>query len=259
MTRIRPSKRRMRHVFDQAGEAALAAVMQRAPLLGFDFDGTLAPIVPRPGQARVSQSVAGKLRRLAARLPVAIVSGRGAQDVERRLDFTPYCIVGNHGADLDATADAQAPGRLDGVRQALAARAHELAHAGVLVEDKQLSIALHYRLAPHPAEAAQLIRQVLDGCTEDCHVFPGKMVENVLPAGLPDKGVAMHQLVRRSGANCALFVGDDVNDEPVFASAPADWLTVRIGRDPTSQADYFLDSTAEVGLLLDRLVAHACA
>jgi trehalose 6-phosphate phosphatase len=52
-------------------------------------------------------------------------------------------------------------------------------------------------------------------------------------------------------------VGDDANDEPVFATAPRDWLTVRIGRDPESRAHYFLDSTAEVGLMLDRLIAHA--
>jgi len=65
----------MRHVLGQEGEAALAALLRRSPVLGFDFDGTLAPIVTRPDQARMSQSVSGKLRRLAARLPVAIVTG----------------------------------------------------------------------------------------------------------------------------------------------------------------------------------------
>ena len=249
----------MRHLLEQPGEAALAAVLRRGPLLGFDFDGTLAPIVARPEQARISQCISGKLRRLALRLPVAIVTGRNAADVAGRLDFKPYRVVGNHGADIDASGRADAARSLGDLRRQLAERAKELLHAGVVVEDKELSIALHYRLSPRPQDAAALIGEILRETTAGCRVFPGKMVENVVPAGLPDKGTAMHQLVRQSGAACALYVGDDVNDEPVFASALDDWLTVRIGRDPGSQADYFLDSTAEVGLLLDRLIAHACA
>jgi trehalose 6-phosphate phosphatase len=249
----------MRHVLEQAGEAALAAALRRSPLLGFDFDGTLAPIVATPDHARISQSVAGKLRRLGARLPVAIVTGRRADDVVDRLGFEPWCVIGNHGADIDPASRTEAARALGSVRQQLSLRRDDLARAGVGIEDKDLSIALHYRLSPSPADAVALIGDILQGSTGDCRVFPGKMVANVVPAGLPDKGSAMHALVRRCGADCALFVGDDANDEPVFASAPDDWVTVRIGRDPASQADFFLDSTAEVGLLLDRLVAHAGA
>ena len=249
----------MRHVLEQSGEAALAAVLRRSPLLGFDFDGTLAPIVARPEQVRISQSVSGKLRRLAARLPVAIVTGRTAADVIRRLDFEPYCVVGNHGADIAPDFGAEAVRVLDAVRAQLAVRRQDLLHVGVTVEDKGLSIALHYRLAPFPGDALFLIRDILRGHAAGCRIFAGKMVENVVPEGLPDKGSAMQHLVRQSGAHCAFFVGDDVNDEPVFSCAGDDWLTVRIGRDPDSRADYFLDSTAEVGLLLDRLIAHAHA
>lgn len=248
----------MRHVLGQEGEAALAALLRRSPVLGFDFDGTLAPIVTRPDQARMSQSVSGKLRRLAARLPVAIVTGRSAPDVIRRLDFEPYCVIGNHGADLES-AGPGAGRALDDLRRRLGARAGELRQAGVAVEDKGLSMALHYRLSPRPGDARALIQDILHASTDGCRVFPGKKVENVVPAGLPDKGSAMQQLVRQSGASCALFVGDDVNDEPVFSVASDDWLTVRIGRDTESRAHYFLDSTSEVGLLLDRLIMHACA
>jgi len=250
----------MRHVLQPPGEAALAAVLRRSPLLGFDFDGTLAPIVRTPDQARISQCVSGKLRRLAARLPVAIVSGRSAADVARRLEFQPYCVVGNHGADVAGGAHAEAARALDGVRQLMAARATELLHTGVTIEDKELSIALHYRLSRQPLDAVALIHDILRESAPQCRTFSGKMVENVVPAGLPDKGTAMHQLVRQCGAACAFFVGDDINDEPVFSSAPDDWLTVRIGRhDAESQADYFLDSNAEVGMLLDRLITHSGA
>lgn len=247
------------HVLEPAGDAALAALLRRAPLLGFDFDGTLAPIVPTPGKARLSRSVSDKLRRLAARLPVAIITGREAADVRQRLDFEPWCVVGNHGADSVAERGA-AERALDGVRAVFGVHADAVRAAGVTMEDKGLSLALHYRLSRQPQQAAALIGDLLRDMGDGCHAFPGKMVVNVVPAGVPDKGAAMHRLVQECSASCAFYVGDDVNDEPVFASAPDDWLTVRIGRQETgSQADYFLDSTAEVGMLLDRLIAHAGA
>ena len=63
-------------------------------------------------------------------------------------------------------------------------------------------------------------------------------------------------LVARAGCDSALFAGDDVNDEPVFAAAPSDWLTVRVGRDdPHSRARWFLDGTAEVPVLLEHMLA----
>lgn len=247
---------RMPHLFQPAGEAALAAVLQRGPLLAFDFDGTLAPIVSAPELARISASVAGKLRQLATRLPVAIVTGRRVDDVRGRLGFEPHCIVGNHGAEMDADALAQGAQQLDEMRRHLAAHLPALQAAGVTVEDKGLSIALHYRLSRDPHGALALVRELLQPFQGRCETFAGKMVENVAPAGAPDKATAVHTLVRRMGASCAVFLGDDVNDEPVFAAAPPDWLTVRIGRgDPHSRARFFLDSTAEVAMLLERMLA----
>ena len=66
----------------------------------------------------------------------------------------------------------------------------------------------------------------------------------------------MHGLVARCGADCAVFAGDDVNDEPVFESAPPHWLTIRIGRDERHcAARFFLDSSSEMAMLLERMLA----
>jgi trehalose 6-phosphate phosphatase len=79
---------------------------------------------------------------------------------------------------------------------------------------------------------------------------------NVVIASAPDKADAVASLVRRCGASRAVFLGDDVNDEPVFATAPGEWLTVKIGREPaSSQARFYLESPDEVALLLDRMLA----
>jgi trehalose 6-phosphate phosphatase len=126
---------------------------------------------------------------------------------------------------------------------------------GVLVEDKGQSIALHYRLAHARSRALALIQELLAQPGLSLHSFAGKMVVNVTGRAAPDKAHAVRTLVSRCGASCALFAGDDVNDEPVFVAAPSDWLTVRVGRDePASRAQYFLDSPVEMALLLERML-----
>jgi len=247
----------MQHLFSPPGRAALADVLSQRPLLAFDFDGTLTPIVPRPDDARLSRAVAARLASLAERLPVAIVTGRRVADVRERLGFVPQYIVGSHGAEDPATAgDAVVhAAHLQGIRARLALRAGDLQAAGVSVEDKGLSLALHYRLSRRRSQARALIAELLGDLGPGLRVFSGKMVENVVAADAPDKAAAVFSLVRRAAVVNAIFAGDDLNDEPVFAAAPANWLTVRVGRDdPRSRARYFLDSPAEMAMLLERML-----
>ncbi len=248
----------MQHLFTPHGEAALAAALKRKPLLAFDFDGTLAPIVARPESARISRGVSARLMALNAHLPVAIVTGRTVADVRARLDFSPTYVIGNHGAEEErgAAEVVQPASELSLLREALRRRGRELEALGVTVEDKQLSIALHYRLSRQREQALAVIHELLAPLAAELHVFAGKMVVNVSPANAPDKADAVHALVAKCSADCAVFAGDDVNDEPVFESAPADWLTVRVGRDdPHSRARYFLDGPNEVALMLEHMLS----
>ena len=243
------------HVLGPEGEAALTELLARRPLLAFDFDGTLAPIVARPADARLSQAVAARLAALAERLPVAVVSGRSLADLRLRLGFVPTYLMGNHGAEDADDPEAAAAWRtaLDPMRRHLAQRQALLAAAGVTVEDKGLSLALHHRLAPSQEAALAAIGTALRDGPPGISVFGGKRVVNLSPAGAPDKADALLALVARSGADCALFAGDDVNDEPVFERAPPHWLTLRVGRDAASRARFYLDSPAEMAMLLERL------
>jgi len=247
----------MRHIFSPDGEAALSAVVASRPLLAFDFDGTLAPIVARPDDARLSSAVADRLRSLSEKLPLAIVTGRSRDDVLARLSFEPRYVIGNHGAEdpQDAGSAEARSNALQPLRRLLKFRRADIDAVGVMVEDKGQSLALHYRLSRQRDEAKALVNELLD--TQDVSVrsFPGKMVVNVVPAGAPDKADAVHRLIARCGAECALFAGDDVNDEPVFVSAPPDWLTVKVGRDDrVSHAQFFMDGPHEIAMLLDRIL-----
>ena len=246
----------MRHLLTPEGERALQAVMRLRPLLAFDFDGTLAPIVARPDEARVPESVSQGLAELARDLPVAIITGRSVADVRTRLGFEPQYVIGNHGAeDPNRPRRAQDSQPLDALRQRITAHAGDLAAAGVTVEDKRLSLALHYRLARDPGAALVSIEALLQGIEPSLNRFGGKCVVNVLAAGLPDKGDALAALVRRANVAAAVFVGDDVNDEAVFMRAEPPSLTIRIGDDdPLSKAMYFLDSDAQLAVVLQRML-----
>lgn len=242
-----------------AGLQALDEVIAHRPLLAFDFDGTLAPIVPHPDAAAVPPLLAERLKALATHLPVAIVTGRAVADVLPRLGFEPHHVVGNHGAEEPGVAlPSDAVAALDHLRRQIAGQAQALGDAGVLIEDKQHSFTLHHRLATDQAQAVDRIEQVLVGLDPALRRFGGKFVVNVVAAGARDKGDAVLSLVERTKAGAALFIGDDVNDESVFERALPHWVTVRIGRDdPTSAARFFLDDHTEVAQVLARLLAAA--
>ena len=247
-----------RSLLGPQGLSALMALMRMPALFAFDFDGTLAPIRPRPDDVHVSATIALRLEKLARVRPVAIVTGRRIADVRERLGFVPSWIIGNHGAEDDGDLDAavRAYHAHDALRERLRARADGLVGAGILIEDKGQSLALHYRTAPDREAASALIEEVLAGFTPTLHVFGGKLVWNAVAADAPDKAVAVQRLIERAGAQAAFFAGDDVNDEPVFAAARPHWVTVRIGCERReSDARFCIDGPHEMAGVLDRILA----
>lgn len=241
------------HLFSPAGEQALARLLRSRALLAFDFDGTLAPIVARPDDALVPTAIARRLTELSQRFPVAVVTGRSIADARPRLGFAPRYLLGNHGAEGLAWRP-QSPG-LDRLRADLAPQAAALQALGVQLEDKGLSLALHYRLARDRQAALALIAELLRELPEDLASFGGKCVVNVVLRAAPDKGVAAQALLQHSGCETLLFVGDDVNDEVVFRIAQPHWLTVRIGPErAASGAMFFLAAHSEMASLLEKML-----
>jgi trehalose 6-phosphate phosphatase len=249
----------MRHLFSPEGERALAEAMRRSPLLLFDFDGTLAPIVLKPADARIPPRLLHLLVRLADVRPIGIVTGRSVDDVTYRLGFTPHHIIGNHGAeDPKGILPAGDASLLDPMRRRIAEQALDLLEHGIEIEDKRYSLALHFRSARNPLDARERIEALLHELDPRLTSFGGKYVVNIVATEAPDKADAVLSLLQRSQAECAVYVGDDVNDEAVFVCAPAGWLTVRIGRDDTpSAAAFFLNDHAEMATLLEKMLRYA--
>jgi trehalose 6-phosphate phosphatase len=245
------------YLFGPAGAAALARLASRPALYAFDFDGTLAPIVARPGDARMPAASRRPWARLCRRAMVAVLSGRGRADLAARLPTRPTYLIGNHGAEGVPLARRQLP-RWAATCEAWAARLEERRPAlppGVLIERKRYTLSLHYRLAADQEAARTRLMREIAALAPAPRVIVGHCVLNLLPPGAPTKDRALKSLQALSGARPVLFVGDDETDEWAFRHAAATWLTVRVGPEGASAARFHLKSQREVARLL-RLLAR---
>jgi trehalose 6-phosphate phosphatase len=157
-------------------------------------------------------------------------------------------VIGNHGAETEA-----APALRERVEQWRAALKAEIdGIPGVWVEDKGLSLAIHYRQSNFPEEAN---REIFAAARKlkSARVFGGKRVVNVVQEGLPSKGDALASERDRLRCDGVLYVGDDGNDEDAFA-LEGNVVAVRIHRSLCSRAGYYLRSQMEIDELLDLLV-----
>jgi trehalose 6-phosphate phosphatase len=243
------------YAFSPEGIACLSAVLAGDPLLAFDIDGTLAPIVERPHEARLPDDVQNCLAKLAKRCDVAVITGRAVDDARRMLSFTPRYLIGNHGAEGLPRWSERSAGFADTVsrwKQTLTA-CDALATTGVTVEDKRYSLSLHYRLAPNPAAAHDAIRHCVQQLDPEPRVIVGKAVVNLLPLDAPDKGDALRALIEETRCSSVLYVGDDDTDETVFGLQLPSVLTLRVEPAADSAAALYLRDQREVLTLMQHI------
>lgn len=241
-----------------------------------DVDGTLAPIAPRPELAAVPERSRELVRELAARpgVHVAVVSGRAALDARAMVGPAEVWAVGNHGMERIApNGVVQVDERVTPYMETIAAAAGRLREAlaslsGVLVEDKRLTLSVHYRLAadadvPRVREAvrAEAARSAL-AATE------GKRVLELRPPVHIDKGTATVALAGALGAladdGSLCYLGDDRTDEDAFVALRAAHrgaVTVHVGSPrladgSSTGAELWVPDTDAVAGFLEWLAAR---
>ena len=213
-----------------------------------DIDGTLLDLAPTPREVWVPPDLANTLPRLLARTSgaLALVSGRSVNDID--LIFAPmqFPAVGGHGAEMRLTPEtesvsAHAPPMDKELKRRLAAIAK--LSPGILLEDKGYSLALHYRLAPHAAQAIYDAVSAIRADLPDApiEVLPGKSVCEIKHSGFT-KATGVRELMTRAPfkGRRPVFIGDDVTDETVFAIMPEfDGLAFSVGRRARGVAGHF--------------------
>lgn len=217
-----------------AGRAALEAILERPgrTVIALDFDGTLAPIVPDPEQARAHPDAVAALAALAPKVAsVAVVTGRPASVAVRHGGFAGVpglehlVVLGHYGAErwdaVTGTVSAPAPhpgvaavrAELPGLLDRVGAR------QGTWIEEKGRAVAVHTRRATDPQAAFEALRAPLADLA-DRHgliVEPGRLVLELRPPGM-DKGVALRDHLAETAAESVLYAGDDLGDLPAFAT-----------------------------------------
>jgi len=243
----------MKHVLGADGLELLARLALRETILGFDFDGSLSPIVADREHATMRRHTRELLVHVCELYPCAVISGRARADVEKHVAGAGFRhTVGNHGIEPCQGMDAFAVPVAQAFEHMTAALN---GHEGLDLEWKRYSFAVHYRNASDQAAAERTIRAAIDTIPQAMNVIPGKLVLNLVPVGAPNKGDAMRHLKSIEGAEYALYIGDDVTDEDVFRLQPSgEVIGVRVGEDADSQAAWFLHDQDEVDRLLETLV-----
>jgi trehalose 6-phosphate phosphatase len=235
--------------------SALLARLAESPEQGallLDVDGVLAPIVPRPEDARVPDETRAELERLDARYAlVACVSGRPGDEARRTVSVDGLVYVGEHGLELEPEAEAWVD-RL---------RTFADATPGWPAERKRLTLSYHWRTAPDEASALATLEQIAKQATE-AGLVPrwGRKVLELRPPLAANKGTAVTRLLGERRLERALYAGDDTTDLDAFRALERLTLGIRVAvlspegpRELGEDADVSVDGPAGMLELLRAL------
>jgi trehalose 6-phosphate phosphatase len=243
----------MKYLFEEEGLRMLDAFCYADALMSFDFDGTLAPIVPDPEDAKVSPKTDDYMRCLYESTAIVVISGRSRPDLLKRLPFTVDFAIGNHGLEGLPSSTGSLEIAADMTRQWYEKLKPALSKtSGVVIENKSFSLAIHYRQASDKRKIKLKLLELASSLVPAPRILLGKYVVNLVASGAPHKGVALLELMLRTGKRSAVYVGDDENDEDVFRLGEESLLTIRVGEDQSSAALYYLKNQGEI----DKMLRH---
>lgn len=254
-----------------AGWASLSRRIHRADLLALflDFDGTLSRIVKRPELARMDRGVAKSLVRLSHRpkVRIAILSGRALSDLKTKVPLSGVYLAGCHGLEASGLGldfvHPEAERRWHAVRDMAKALRKALSGIpGALVEEKDLSVAGHYRLVPRPM-VPYVREKILRAAASQpgaWKVARGKQVIEILPETGWTKGSCVAMLlslyraeVPRAAAILPFYVGDDLPDQEGFDAVKGIGVSLAVGPEKRLRADYRLKDVDDVRSFLTRI------
>ncbi|WP_217475095.1 trehalose-phosphatase [Stutzerimonas stutzeri] len=227
----------------------------------FDVDGTLADIQPRPELVSIPPRSLAALEHLhVSEIPVAVISGRPLSQLDALLSPLNLPAAGVHGAER-RTADGQVrnlafdPRVFNAIEQELAQACAE--HPGLVLENKTVAFALHFRLAPELEDAARaLAERFVQRYQEVLTLQPGKCVFELKPRGA-SKGEVIRAFMQEPPfkGRLPVFVGDDLTDEAGFRVVnELGGVAIKVGAGAT-EATQRLESVEAVGAWLESLLS----
>jgi len=218
--------------------------------LFLDFDGTLVDFVSRPDAISVDPALRGLLANLQERFAgrVAVISGRGLDDISGLLDIDGLALAGSHGLEYRMSGATTVRTDPPEAMQTIFAEAKAFAGAnGLLAELKPAAVALHYRNRPERSRAALEFAGAL-AARHELLVQKGAMVVEMRARGA-DKGTILRHFMAEPPFTIGrpVFVGDDFTDEDAFRAADNLGGTgILVGKLRSSAAKYRLANVSAV-------------
>jgi trehalose 6-phosphate phosphatase len=228
-----------------------------------DYDGTLTPIVSHPEDAWLSDSMRLTLRSLAARVPVAILSGRDLDDVRGRVLVDGIVYAGSHGFDIAGAGGLRRElgtaylSVLDAAETELREALDEI--PGSQLERKHFSVAAHYRnVNENDAFRVALAVDAVAARHRELRRMDGKEVYELLPDIDWDKGKAVLWLLETldlvRGKVLPIYIGDDRTDEDAFRALEKRGVGILVSEQPhVTAASYWLKNPEEVDRFLQKI------
>lgn len=233
-------------------------------ILFFDYDGTLAPIVPDPAKAIMSEDVKKLLADIAKRDTVVIVSGRDRYFLDKLFSDLPVHMIAEHGALIKAKDSGEwqlnegyEENWKDGIWPVMQIYAKRC--PGAFVEEKETALAWHYRTADDKEYATRRAQELLWQLKNyiqpelNLQVIDGNKVVEVKKTAF-NKGTATRTFVETGDFDFILAIGDDTTDEDMFEALPDTSFTIKIG-DDLSAARNHIRSQDEVFHFLHFMVS----
>ncbi|MGI8393609.1 bifunctional alpha,alpha-trehalose-phosphate synthase (UDP-forming)/trehalose-phosphatase [Leucobacter sp. W1038] len=248
--------------------ALLRLSAEQSILVASDFDGTLAPIVPRPDDARMLPRAERALATLneAPGVRVALISGRSLESLRATgVHLDEWIVAGSHGAELMGLPGTElAAGELRADERGRLARLTEVLqmlvseNPGAQLEFKPYGCAVHVRQVPDENAGDRLLdacAAAVSGMGEDATQIQSRTGKRVLEFSVrrASKGEVLRRIRAEFPDAMVLFIGDDDTDEEALQSLRPGDVGVRVG-DAPSVAEYRVADPAAVAALLSRLV-----
>ncbi len=263
----------MQYVFNVWNEIDKKIRQSKNKLLLCDYDGTLTPIVDSPELAVLPEGTRRLLNQLVHKpgLVVGIISGRALYDIKEKVYVEGIIYAGNHGFEIDGPGIRFIHPLTEEIRSLMHLIGTILTRTlgnikGVKVEDKGVTLSVHYRLVDEsklPAVSATLENTVGPAMKlGKIKTTSGKKVHEIRPAVEWDKGKAVQLIYgklstsQKKGHLLPIYFGDDLTDEDAFKSVnDLDGISILVGPpSPQSAAAYYLNSTLEVNSVLAELL-----
>lgn len=250
----------MRHLKSYLPEIKKRIERAGGYVLMLDFDGVISPLTPIPARAFLPPLTKKTLEFLSGHNPIAIISGRALADIKKKVSIKNIIYSGNHGLEWQFNGQAMKKNLPRPMIRAIANLKKPLQkivrqYPGALLENKQISLALHYRRMPAKLLPGlkQLVTDAFLNFADLLEFTKGKKFFEFRPRLNWNKGHFAELAIKKAGkSRLPIYIGDDHTDENVFKTLPHG-ITVRVGRKQNSRAKFYLKNISEVNGFLEWL------